>query len=71
MRTFSQIRESKNRMPPGEHVFDQKTKDAHLMIHKDKGKFVVYIDNEKLDSYNSLNDAKRAGMEFVKLAKKG
>ena len=36
------------------------------MVHKDKGKFVLYIDREKLDTYRDLNSAKKAGMEFVK-----
>jgi len=69
MKTFSQIREAKIKgMPPGEHVFDTKTKGYSIMVHKEKNKFVAYIDNEKLDSYSSLNDAKRAANEFIKMA---
>ena len=71
MLTFIQLREKMGKgMPPGEHVFDTKVNRSHLMIHKEKGKFVTYIDKEKLDSYPSLGMAKKAGMEFVKAAKK-
>ena len=40
------------------------------MIHKEKGKFVTYIDMEKLDTYPSLGMAKKAGTEFIKVSKK-
>lgn len=69
MKSFSQIREAiKKGMPPGDHVFDSKTKGYSIMVHKEKNKFVAYIDNEKLDSYSSLNDAKKAANEFIKMA---
>ena len=68
MKTFRQIREAKNTMPPGEHVFDAKVKGYKVMVHKQRNKFVAYVDNEKLDEYSSLNDAKRAANEFVKMA---
>lgn len=56
-------------MPAGEHVYDKKIKGSTLMIHKEKGKFVTYIDMEKLDSYSSLGMAKKAGQEFIKQVK--
>ena len=69
MKTFSQIREAmKKGMPAGDHVFDSKIKGYSIMIHKEKNKFVAYIDDEKLDEYSSLNDAKRAANEFIKMA---
>jgi hypothetical protein len=64
---FIEIR--KSNMPPGEHVYDKKIKGSLLMIHKEKGNFIVYIDNEKLDSYSSLGMAKKAGTEFIKQVK--
>lgn len=67
MKTFSQIREAK-RMPPGEHIFAAKVKGYNIMVHKQKNKFDAYVDNEKLDSYLTLNDAKKAANEFVKMA---
>ena len=57
-------------MPAGEHVFDTKIGKNHLMVHKEKGKFVTYIDMEKLDTYPSLGMAKKAGAEFIKVSKK-
>jgi hypothetical protein len=68
MRTFSELR--KKGMPAGEHVFDTKIGKNHLMVHKEKGKFVTYIDMEKLDTYPSLGMAKKAGAEFIKVSKK-
>lgn len=71
MKTFLEIREAaKGKMPPGEHVFDKKVKGVEIMIHKVKNKFELYIDREKLDDFPNLNMAKKAGMEFVKQAKK-
>lgn len=71
MLTFTQLREKMGKgMPPGEHVFDKKIDGKTLMIHKEKSKFCVYIDMEKLDTYPTLGMAKKAGMEFIKAAKK-
>lgn len=69
MKTFMQIREARMKgMPPGEHVYDAKLGKYKIMVHKEKNKYVAYIDMEKLDSYNSLNDAKKAAEEFIKMA---
>lgn len=69
MKRFTQIREAmKKGMPPGEHVFDTKLNKHNIMVHKEKNKYVAYIDMEKLDTYNSLNDAKKAATNFVKMA---
>ena len=67
MKTFSELREARRKkMPPGEHVFDTKIKGIEVMVHKEKGKFVVYVDGDKLDVFRDLNSAKKAGSEFVK-----
>lgn len=69
MKSFAQLRESlKKGMPPGEHVYDSKVNGYSVMVHKEKNKFVAYIDMEKLDSFNSLNDAKKAAAQFIKMA---
>lgn len=69
MKSFAVLREAmKKGMPPGEHVFDSKMGKHKVMVHKEKGKFVVYIDNEKLDMYPTLNDAKKAAEQFIKMA---
>jgi len=71
MLTFRELREKKLRgMPPGQHVWDKKIQRVSTMIHKDKGKYVLYIDNEKLDEYPTMARAKKSAEEFVKAAKK-
>jgi hypothetical protein len=71
MINFKDLREKKIKgMPAGEHVFDKKVNGVSVMIHKDKGKFVVYIDNEKLDSFTSKSAAQKFGIEFAKEYKK-
>jgi hypothetical protein len=66
MKTFKELREKVQKMPPGQHIMDKKIGKYHLMIHKDKGVFVVYIDGEKLDSYKSQKEAEKMGSEFIK-----
>jgi hypothetical protein len=69
MKTFSSLREKMGKgMPKGQHVFDSKVGGHDLMIHKEMGKFVAYIDSEKLDVFKSINDAKKAMTQFVKMA---
>lgn len=67
MKTFFELREARKKsMPPGDHVFDTKVKGVEIMVHKENGKFVLYIDRDKLDSFRDLNSAKKAGTEFIK-----
>jgi hypothetical protein len=68
MKTFAQLREANKNMPAGQHVYDAKLNKHDIMIHKEKNKFVAYIDSEKLDSYTSLEDAKKAATQFIKMA---
>lgn len=70
MKTFSQLRESKKKMPPGEHVWDKKINRVPVMIHKHKGMFVVYIDGDRLDEYKSKAEAVKAATAMVKVLKK-
>tara|TARA_B100000029_G_scaffold300044_1_gene292982 strand:- start:555 stop:776 length:222 start_codon:yes stop_codon:yes gene_type:complete len=71
MKIFSDIREKKMRgMPPGEHVFDTKVNRISLMIHKDKGKFITYVDGDKLDTYRTQKEAEKAGRLFIKQYRK-
>lgn len=67
MKTFSQLRESK-KTPKGEAVFDSKIDGYKVVVKKEKDKFVAYIDNEKLDSFTSLEKAKKATQDFIKMA---
>ena len=70
MKQFTQIRELTGRMPKGKHVFDKKIKGIQIIIHKDLGKFVAYVDGDRLDAYNSQKEAEKAATEFVKVLKK-
>ena len=70
MKTFSQLREFRGRMPKGKHVYDKKIKGIHIMVHKDQGKFVTYVDGDRLDAYRSQREAEKAGPEFVKQYKR-
>lgn len=66
MKSFSQIREFRGRAPKGKQVYDKKIKGIHIMVHKDQGKFVTYVDGDRLDVYRSQKEAEKAGLEFVK-----
>ena len=67
MKSFRELREARHKgMPPGEHVFDKKVKGKHVMIHKEKKGFTVYIDKEKLDTYRSQREAEKMGVAFAK-----
>ena len=64
MKSFSEIR--KKKMPPGEHVSDFKAGRVSVMVHKDKGKFIAYVDGDKLDAYKTQKEAENAAKQFVK-----
>lgn len=66
-KTLKNIRErlSKKRLP-GDTVYTKRIGKNELMIKKVKNEFVVYIDNEKLDSYKNQREAERMGKEFLK-----
>lgn len=63
MKQFSELRQ---KMPPGEHLSDFKVDKIQVMVHKDKGKFVAYVDGDKLDAYRSQAEAEKAATQFVK-----
>lgn len=63
MKYFTELR---NKMPPGEHVKGFKVDRVSVMIHKDKGKFVAYVDGDKLDTYRTQREAEKAASQFVK-----
>lgn len=66
MKTFSQLRERRSLKSKGTKVFDKKVKGVHLSVLKNNNKFSVHIDGDVLDSYPSLAQAKKMGMEFAK-----
>jgi len=63
MKLFTELRK---KMPAGEHVTTMKIKGIQVMVHKDKGKFVTYVDGDKLDVYRTEKEAMKAGEQFVK-----
>ena len=63
MKLFTELRK---KMPPGEHISDFKVNRISVMIHKDKGKFVAYVDGDRLDAYKSQKEAEKAATQFVK-----
>ena len=63
MKYFSELRK---KMPPGEHVFDKKIEGFQVMVHKDQGKFIAYVDGDRLDAYNSKQEAIKASTQFIK-----
>jgi|TARA_R110000772_G_scaffold213747_1_gene324273 hypothetical protein len=63
MKVFTEVRK---KMPPGEHISDFKVGRISVMIHKDKGKFIAYVDGDKLDAYNSQKEAEKTATQFVK-----
>jgi len=66
MKTFSQLRERRSLRTKGTKVFDKKVKGVRLSVLKNNNKFFVHIDGDVLDSYPSLAQAKKMGMEFAK-----
>jgi hypothetical protein len=65
-----QFNELRKKMPPGEHVMDKKIDGIQVMVHKHQGKFVAYVDGDKLDSYRTQREAEKAAAQFVKQFRK-
>lgn len=66
MRTFVQLRELAGRKPSGETIFNKKIDRIPVKITKEKNRFVVYIDNDRLDAYRTQREAEKMAKEFVK-----
>jgi hypothetical protein len=66
MKTFLQLRELAGRKPIGKVVFDKKINRIPVKINNEKNKFVVYIDGDRLDAYNSQREAEKSALEFMK-----
>lgn len=63
---FKELRELAGRKPTGQKVFDKKIDRVPVKIHKEANRFVVYIDNDRLDAYRSQKEAEKMAAEFVK-----
>lgn len=66
MKNFSQLRELAGRKPKGLKVYDKKIKGISIMVQKDQGRYVTYVDGDRLDAYRSQKEAEKAGLEFIK-----
>jgi hypothetical protein len=67
MKTFTEIR--KGKMPPGEHVHDEKFQGVSIMIHKQGSSFVAYVDGDKYDTFSNKNQAIKASQRIIKQLK--
>ena len=66
MKTFIELRELTGRKAIGRKVFSKRINRIPMDIHNEMGKFVVYIDGDRLDVYKSQREAEKAGMMFMK-----
>jgi len=66
MKNFVQIRELAGRKPKGQVVLNKRINRVPIKIMKDMGKFVGYIDGDRLDTYKSQKEAEKAIMTFLK-----
>ena len=57
MKTFSELREKKTQ---GKVVYDKKINRISTKVMKDAKGFTAYIDGDRLDTFRSENDAKKA-----------
>ena len=65
MKLFSDIREAKKK-PSGQVVFDKKMNRIPVKVMKDSKGYTAYIDGDKLDTFRSEKDAKRAIQMAIK-----
>ena len=66
MKSFVQLRELAGRKPSGSVIFNKKIDRVPVKITKEMNKFVVYIDNDRLDAYRTQREAEKMAKEFVK-----
>tara|TARA_B100000214_G_scaffold344169_1_gene293151 strand:- start:353 stop:568 length:216 start_codon:yes stop_codon:yes gene_type:complete len=66
MKTFVELRELAGRKKSGKKVFSKRVNRIRMEIYDDKGKFIVYIDGDRLDAYKNQKEAEKAGMMFMK-----
>ena len=63
---FKSLRELAGRKPSGQIIMNKKIDKIPVKITKEMNKFVVYIDNDRLDAYRSQREAEKMAKEFVK-----
>ena len=63
---FNSLRELAGRKPSGQVIMNKKIDKVPVKITKEMNRFVVYIDNDRLDAYRSQREAEKMAKEFVK-----
>jgi hypothetical protein len=63
---FKSLRELAGRKPSGQVIMNKKIDKVPVKITKEMNRFVVYIDNDRLDAYRSQREAEKMAKEFVK-----
>ena len=63
---FKTLRELAGRKPSGQVIMNKKIDKVPVKITKEMNRFVVYIDNDRLDAYRSQREAEKMAKEFVK-----
>ena len=63
---FKTLRELAGRKPSGQVIMNKKIHKVPVKITKEMNRFVVYIDNDRLDAYRSQKEAEKMAKEFVK-----
>lgn len=63
---FKTLRELAGRKPSGQVIMNKKIDKVPVKITKEMNRFVVYIDNDRLDAYRSQKEAEKMAKEFVK-----
>ena len=57
MKSFIELRELAGRKAIGPKVFSKRINRIPMTIHNEMGKFVVYIDGDRLDQYRTKREA--------------
>jgi predicted DNA-binding protein with PD1-like motif len=70
--SFNIIVEAKMKLPKGEEVVKElkrlgKGKDVTAVITTAKGKFNLYVDDQKLDTFKSEKEASKGLKDFLKV----
>jgi len=67
MKNFNELRK---KAPSGEKVLDKKLDGIKMMVQKNQGKYVAYVDGDILDTYRSKQEAEKAAVQFIKQFRK-
>lgn len=69
MKTFRNLLEVLKKSESDKVVFDKKIQNLPVVIKKENGVFVVFIDNDRLDAYKTQQQAEKMAKEFITMYK--